>query len=120
MPFENGESKCGVVQGEPGLFSNEIVVQHHDRIVTSADLGLSLVCQYDLKEQTVLNNVSLEVQGKIDSISSQEVFIASPTVRMRITDRLGDDISFAQVGDPLMLVFEVRDKIHHLIFLSKI
>ncbi|CAG0896629.1 unnamed protein product [Cyprideis torosa] len=108
MAYSNPD--CGVAQDENGLFSNEIVVQHHDRIVTSADLGLSLLCQYDLSAQTVVNNVSLEVQGKIDAISSEEVYISSPSVRMRITDRKGEDISFAQVGDPLMLVFDIKEE----------
>ncbi len=33
--------------------------QHHDSIVTAADLGLALNCQYDLSNRTILNDFDL-------------------------------------------------------------
>lgn len=39
----------------------------------------------------------------------QEATVTSPTVTMRITDRDGNDIKSAEVGDQLSLRFEIPD-----------
>ncbi len=31
----------------------QVIIQHHDSVVTSSDLGLALHCQYDLGNKTV-------------------------------------------------------------------
>lgn len=38
-----------------GQYANDIVIQHHDKIVTTQDLGVSIKCQYDLDNKTVSN-----------------------------------------------------------------
>lgn len=45
-----------------GVFSNEIVIQHHDRIFTTQDIGLSVYCQYDLGNRSVTNDVDLSIE----------------------------------------------------------
>ncbi|CAG0881310.1 unnamed protein product [Darwinula stevensoni] len=125
MPYESkackallystmGISARQVTKSLPGEYTNQIVVQHHKNIVTSADLGLSLICMYDLGSRNVTNNVSLEVEGKIEQIVTEEAYVESPDIIMRITDRKGNDISFAQVGDSLKLVFEISDNRYDL------
>ncbi|KAF6199162.1 hypothetical protein GE061_007187 [Apolygus lucorum] len=42
--------------------------------------------------------------------SHESSFVLSPTVTMHITDRSGDDIHAAQVGDPLSLRFRIVDQ----------
>ena len=39
----------------------KILFQHHDSIVTAADLGLALNCQYDLSNRTILNDFDLVI-----------------------------------------------------------
>ena len=39
-----------------GVFSNDLVIQHHDRIVTTQDVGLSVYCHYDLGNRSVTTN----------------------------------------------------------------
>lgn len=46
---------------QQGVFSNDIVIQHHDRIVTTQDVGLSVYCQYDLGNRSITNNVDLAI-----------------------------------------------------------
>lgn len=60
MPFH--DVMCDVKQTAPGTFSNDIIIQHHDMIVTTSDLGLSVHCNYDLSNRSV-SNVNLEVDG---------------------------------------------------------
>lgn len=84
---------------------NDVVIQHHDTIVTSSDLGLAVACQYDLTNKTVANEVDLGIQGDVKTGLSEEVIVDSPNVAMRITDRSGDDtIASAEVGDPLVII----------------
>jgi len=100
---------CGVTRVAPGRYHNEVVLQHHDRIVTSADLGLSVHCQYDLSNKTVSNMVDLEVTGDIQPVLEQEAVVDSPNVLMSITDRDGSELQAASVGDPLSLRFQIMD-----------
>lgn len=110
LPYN--DVNCDVVQDGPGVFSSNIVIQHHDMIVTSADLGLALHCKYDLHNQTVTNSLisGLEVKGALDTAEFfEETIVESPNVVMRVTDPKGTDIFSAQVGDNLALRFEITD-----------
>ncbi|KAK3864370.1 hypothetical protein Pcinc_029941 [Petrolisthes cinctipes] len=110
LPYN--DVNCDVVQDGPATFSSNIVIQHHDMIVTSADVGLALHCKYDLQNQTVTNNLlsGLEVKGALDTAEFfEETVVDSPNVVMRVTDTRGSDIISAQVGDNLALRFEITD-----------
>lgn len=54
---------CAVKEVAPGQFANDIVIQHHDMIVTTKDLGFSIQCKYDLSNRSITNNVNLAVDG---------------------------------------------------------
>ncbi|XP_015788965.1 uncharacterized protein LOC107365903 isoform X2 [Tetranychus urticae] len=117
MPYN--DINCGIMQSASGLYSNNIVIQHHELIVTSNDIGLSINCQYDLSNKKVVHNIQLQDMG--DNLNEymsekeslrppiQEATVTSPTVTMRITDRDGNDIKSAEVGDQLSLRFEIPD-----------
>ncbi|XP_066591191.1 uncharacterized protein [Prorops nasuta] len=102
--------ECNIRQQGLGRYLNDVVIQHHDTIVTSSDLGLAVTCQYDLTNKTVSNEVDLGVHGDITPIMSEEVIVDSPNVAMKITDRSGNGaVPSAEVGDPLALKFEILD-----------
>ncbi|XP_058129267.1 uncharacterized protein LOC131289165 [Anopheles ziemanni] len=101
---------CNVRQNGLGRYLNDVVIQHHDTIVTSSDLGLAVTCQYDLTNKTVSNDVDLDVTGDIEPALSEEVVVDSPNVVMKITTRDGSEMMrTAEVGDPLALHFEILD-----------
>eukprot|EP00095_Tigriopus_kingsejongensis_P012749 maker-scaffold30_size591359-snap-gene-1.15 protein:Tk12749 transcript:maker-scaffold30_size591359-snap-gene-1.15-mRNA-1 annotation:"hypothetical protein DAPPUDRAFT_214208" len=102
--------ECGVEREAPGVYTNEIIVQHHDRIVTSDDLGLDLTCQYDLTNKSVSNTVDLTITGEISPALYEEAVVESPNVIMRVENLSGEDTKTAVVGDPLNLVFEILDE----------
>lgn len=109
MAYDNLE--CNVRKNGLGRYVNDVVIQHHDKIVTSSDLGLAVTCQYDLTNKSVTNEVDLGVHGDIQPALSEEVTVDSPNVAMKITDRSGGDMMpSAEVGDPLALRFEILDK----------
>lgn len=108
MAFDDVE--CNVKHQGLGRYMNDVVIQHHDTIITSSDLGLAVTCQYDLTNKTVSNEVDLGVQGDVKSAMTEEVVVDSPNVAMKITDRSGADVKpSAEVGDPLALRFEILD-----------
>lgn len=47
---------------QQGVFSNDVIIQHHDRVVTSQDVGLSVFCQYDLSNRSIVSTVDLAVE----------------------------------------------------------
>ncbi|XP_043213472.1 uncharacterized protein LOC122377481 [Amphibalanus amphitrite] len=101
---------CDVRQDPSGVFTSDIVIQHHDQIVTSSDVGLSLRCLYQLGEHTVQHWAGLSVDGRLPSADQHTALVRSPNVTMSVTDRSGNDISTAQVGDPLALQFAIVDQ----------
>ncbi len=108
MAYDDVE--CNVKHQGLGKYLNDVVIQHHDTIVTSSDLGLAIACQYDLTNKTVSNEVDLGIQGDVRPAISEEVVVDSPNVAMKITDRSGGDVKpSAEVGDPLALKFEILD-----------
>jgi len=109
ITFGYNDIECGVQREGYGVYSNEVVIQHHDRIVTSSDLGLSVTCQYDLANKTVANLVDLKLTGEITPSLYEESIVDSPNVLMRVADDQGQDTKTATVGDPLSLIFEILD-----------
>lgn len=105
---------CAITRSSSnGVFSNEIVLQHNDMIVTNSDMGLNVKCQYDLRNQTVYNNINLDdfMSGRepID-IASQSAVVRSPNISMQILRHDGNHINQAQVGDALLLRFQITDE----------
>ncbi|KAG8227680.1 hypothetical protein J437_LFUL006991 [Ladona fulva] len=109
LPLEYHDLNCDVRQETPGKFTADIIIQHHDQIVTSEDVGLSVKCSYNLQNRSVSNGMQLEIGSEAMEEASESSYVLSPTVSMRITDRYGKDIHTAQVGDPLSLRFEILD-----------
>lgn len=101
--------ECGVTREGLGGYINEVIIQHHDSIVTSADLGLQLSCEYDLTNKSVSNDVDLSITGEISPSLFEESVVDSPNVVMRVADENGQDTKTAVVGDPLSMVFEILD-----------
>merc|ERR1712083_117836 len=100
---------CGVEREGLGGYTNDVIIQHHDSIVTSADLGLQLSCEYDLTNKSVSNNVDLTLTGAIEPTLFEENVVDSPNVVMKIADKNGQDAVTAVVGDPLTMVWEILD-----------
>lgn len=58
LPYD--DSRCDVQKLNESRFSKDIVIQHHDLILTTKDIGLSLHCSYDLANRTVQNSIRFE------------------------------------------------------------
>lgn len=58
MPYN--DINCEVQQVNYSRYHKDIVIQHHDLIVTTKDIGLSVHCSYDLTNRTVMNSIRFE------------------------------------------------------------
>jgi len=68
--------ECGVKREGLGGYLNEVIIQHHDSIVTSADLGLELSCEYDLTNKSAVVGDPLKMTWEIlDQDSPYEIFV---------------------------------------------
>lgn len=79
--------------------------------MTSQDVGLALRCSYMLQDYRLTSGLDLSVASRVPTIAEESTVVPPPTVLMKIAARVesGDDISTAQVGDPLSLVFEIQE-----------
>ncbi|CAG2174419.1 unnamed protein product [Oppiella nova] len=109
IKMKYNDVECDVKQQSKGQFTNDIVIQHHDMIVTTQDLLLNVHCKYDLSNKSISNNVNLAVDGDVDTTGSHSETVSSPNVTMKITDLFRSDISSAQVGDSLLLRFSILE-----------
>ena len=54
--------ECNTRQFEPGNFANDIVIQHHDLVLTHNDIALGVYCKFDLQNDSVAR-IDLKIQG---------------------------------------------------------
>ena len=88
-----------LVQIHHYILIKKVILQHHDSVVTSTDLGLALHCQYDLSNRSVsTGELSLEVQGEIQASIVQGAEVQGPQVVMGVTQRGGAQVTRAQVS----------------------
>lgn len=76
------DDACDVRSGsnhDRGVFSNDIIIQHHDRIVTTQDVGLSVYCQYDLGNRSITNNVDLAIERFEEPLAAAAALMESKT-----------------------------------------
>ena len=109
ITFGYNDLDCGVVREREGSYTNDVIIQHHDSIVTSKDIGLSITCEYDLSNKPVANMVDLTITGEITPSIYEESVVDSPNVIMRVADSQGQDTKTAVVGDSLSMVFEILE-----------
>ncbi|XP_054162432.1 uncharacterized protein LOC128960386 [Oppia nitens] len=60
MKYNNDD--CGVRQSSPGHFINDIVIQHHDLVVTTKDLALGIYCRFNLYNDS-MSFLDLTIDG---------------------------------------------------------
>lgn len=104
ITMDYADPGCGVKQEEPGRFVTDLVVQHHDLVMTASDFGFALRCSFHLENKTVAHGIELEVSGQIHKMGSESSVVPSPNVVMRITDRVGGDITSAQVRLSFLII----------------
>lgn len=88
---------------QQGVFSNDIVIQHHDRIVTTQDVGLSVYCQYDLGNRSITNNVDLAIEKLDGPAEGKQQQMSSPNFTNSTSGRQPASGSQTSSASPLMI-----------------
>ena len=96
------------INKESGRVGAEIILQHHDKIITSGDIGIYISCLYNMNTSIVYQAMELGEELHNQGYA-EELMLRSPDIQMRITDQQGKDITTARVGDPLAVRFEILD-----------
>ena len=64
---------CDVERDEEGQFRTDVILQHHDRIVTSSDIGLQVRCSYEMANTTVHQGMEMKVSYHLFLLVSHRV-----------------------------------------------
>ncbi|KAJ6218618.1 hypothetical protein RDWZM_009775 [Blomia tropicalis] len=108
LPF-NPRSACGVRE-EDGKYTSMVVIQHHPMIQRKGDRIVHVACHFEATNRTISNTYSVLVE--MPSVAETSIVNAtapSPNIRLRITDKEGQDITGARLGDELFLRIELDD-----------
>ena len=70
---------------------------------------MALRCSYQLQNYSLTSGLDLSVASRVPTVAEESTVVPPPVVLMNIAVRNGDDTSTAQVGDPLALLFEIKD-----------
>ncbi|KAI2809579.1 hypothetical protein BLOT_000728 [Blomia tropicalis] len=117
----NGSSnglECGSRQADPGNFANDIVIQHHDMVLTTKDLSLGVYCKFDLQNDSVAR-IDLKIQGDImtDKLKGSAKL---PELSLHVVDSLGEDIDEVSIGDLLRVQIRMSDETTYGIFVRNL
>ncbi|XP_055346148.1 uncharacterized protein LOC129593722 isoform X2 [Paramacrobiotus metropolitanus] len=103
MPLDG--TQCNTANNGHGKYSNYIMIQNNDKIVTSKDVGLSVSCEYDLSSRNVTGTLS--TNGAPSITENVNYKVPSPIVQMSIRDLNGNPVVSATVGDKIFLQFDL-------------
>ncbi|KAF7494609.1 hypothetical protein SSS_01221 [Sarcoptes scabiei] len=114
MAMEPLEVGCDTGQPNPGRFTNEIIIQHHDLVLTTRDLALGIFCKFDLINSSIAK-VDLKIQGNIATEKLRST-AKLPELSLHLVDPLGREIDDVAVGDLLRVQIRMSDEETYGIF----
>lgn len=106
IPFNSPTARC--VQRElPSRFSSVVVVQQHPLIQRKSDRYIKLVCDFQTTNKTINSHYNV-VQNPWASTAVINSTSLAPKIKLRITDKFGNDVTGAKLGDELNLRIEAE------------
>lgn len=104
------DEKCHAKQLDKGFFLVDFVIQYFDNIVTFNDIWLSTTCQYDIRDQTLINDGDLGVYD-IKPTDYDDMLAEMPKIDLVVVYPNGSYIAETPyVGALLILRFEPLEK----------
>lgn len=104
------DEKCHAKQLDKGFFLVDFVIQYFDHIVTFNDIWLSTTCQYDIRDQTLINDGDLGVYD-IKPTDYDDMLAEMPQIDLAVVYPNGSYImETSNVGSLLILRFEPLEK----------
>lgn len=104
------DERCHAKQLDKGFFLVDFVIQYFDNIVTFNDIWLSTTCQYDIRDQTLMNDGDLGVYD-IKPTDYDDMLAEMPQIDLAVVYPNGSYIAeTSNVGALLILRFEPLEK----------
>nr|XP_046914659.1 uncharacterized protein LOC124495350 isoform X2 [Dermatophagoides farinae] len=110
--------QCDTRQPTPGRFTNDIIIQHHDLVLTTKDLALGIFCKFDLQNSSIAQ-VDLKIQGEI-STDKLKGTAKLPELSLHLVDEMGKDIDEVSIGDILRVQIRMSDEDTYGIFVRNL
>lgn len=106
IPFHSPMGRCATRE-LPSRFSSVVVIQQHQLIQRRSDRYIKLVCDFQTANKTISSsyNVIANPWASTALINTTEL---APRILLRITDRHGNDVAGAKLGDELQLRIEAE------------
>ena len=108
IPFQSVGARCA--QRElPSRYSSVVVVQQHPLIQRKSDRYIKLVCDFQTANKTITSAYNV-VANPWTSTALINGTSFAPKIRLRITDKFGNDVTGAKLGDELQLRIEAESE----------
>ncbi|KAH9421001.1 hypothetical protein DERP_001442 [Dermatophagoides pteronyssinus] len=115
---DNDFLQCDTQQPTPGHFTNDIIIQHHDLVLTTKDLALGIFCKFDLHNSSIAQ-IDLKIQGEI-STDKLKGTAKLPELSLHLVDQMGKDIDEVSIGDILRVQIRMSDEDTYGIFVRNL
>lgn len=102
-----GAGRSCAIRELPSRYSSVVVVQQHPLIQRKSDRYIKVVCDFQTANKTISSSYNV-VANPWTSTALINATSFAPKIRLRITDRLGNDITGAKLGDELFLRIEAE------------
>lgn len=106
IPFQSNGARCANRE-LPSRYSSIVVVQQHPLIQRKSDRYIKLVCDFQTANKTITSTYNV-VANPWTSTALINATSFAPKIKLRITDKYGQDITGAKLGDELQLRIEAE------------
>ena len=107
IPFQS-QARCAARE-LPSRYSSVVVVQQHPLIQRKSDRYIKLVCDFQTSNKTIMSSYNV-LSNPWTSTALINATSFAPKIRLRITDKFGNDITGAKLGDELQLRIEAESE----------
>ncbi|XP_015913359.1 uncharacterized protein [Parasteatoda tepidariorum] len=117
LPISLQNADCGTVSEEEGKFSNVLVIQSNDHVVTAMDKAIGIHCSYDVGNKTE------EIDINITAPISHEKSRGSPSLpdlSLHIVDMKGEEREAVSLGELLRVQVRMSDEDTYGIFVRNL
>ncbi|XP_066993386.2 uncharacterized protein tyn [Anabrus simplex] len=100
-------------QSVTGVYTNTVVLQHHNVVMTKADKIYKVKCTYDMSSKNITFGMMPIRDPEMISITSAP---EAPPPRIRILDNRGREVETVRIGDKLTFRIEIPEDTPYGIF----
>ncbi|KAG8201938.1 hypothetical protein JTE90_027414 [Oedothorax gibbosus] len=117
LPISLNGGDCGTVTEEEGKFSNVLVIQSNDHVVTAMDKAIGIHCSYDVGNKTEEVDINITDPGSSDKSRGSP---SLPDLSLHIVDMKGEERETVSLGELLRVQVRMSDEDTYGIFVRNL